>query len=116
HASAPMPVVPACGFDYIPGDLASAVAAADLLADDPSDGPSEVVVSYELSGVAPSRGTIRTGIESMSHTPFVPRSRPARFASGVRTAVEIPWGEQVTVPRHVRGADVASVVGLPGLI
>jgi short subunit dehydrogenase-like uncharacterized protein len=27
---APVPLVPACGFDYIPGDLAAAVAARDL--------------------------------------------------------------------------------------
>ena len=109
------PIVPACGFDYIPGDLAAAVAAADLQAEDPGDRIEEVTVAYELSGMAPSRGTVRTGVQAAANTPWRPQARRARFSTGVRTAIEIPWGEQVTVPRHVRGADVATVVGLPGV-
>src|SRR5207248_35148 len=114
-ATAAVPVVPACGFDYIPGDLAASVAAADLLADDPGDPVAEVAVSYEVSGGLPSRGTVRSGVGAFATTPFRPRARRARFRDGDRMALEIPWGEQVTVPRHVRGADVATVVGLPGL-
>src|SRR4051794_728533 len=94
-------VVPACGFDYIPGDLAASIAAADLQAEDPSDPIADVTVSYDMSGGLPSRGTVRTGVDAFAATPFRPRARQARFASGVRTALEIPWGEQVTVPRHV---------------
>ena len=113
--SAASPVVPACGFDYIPGDLAAAIAAADLQAADPGDRIEDITIAYELSGMAPSRGTVRSAMGAAANTPFRPHARRARFSSGVRTAIEIPWGEQVTVPRHVRGADVATVVGLPGL-
>jgi short subunit dehydrogenase-like uncharacterized protein len=107
---APVPVVPACGFDYIPGDLAAAIAASDA-----GEPVAEVTVSYDLLGVVPSRGTARTAVQAVRDTDIDVHVRPARFESGERTALEIPWGERVTVPRHVRGADVATVVGLPGL-
>src|SRR5262249_31590802 len=53
----PVPVVPACGFDCIPGDLAAAVAAADL-----GGAVTEVGVHYELRGMLPSRGTARSAL------------------------------------------------------
>ncbi|MDQ1396928.1 MAG: hypothetical protein QOG64_2187, partial [Acidimicrobiaceae bacterium] len=109
--SAPVAVVPACGFDYIPGDLAAAIAAADL------GQPAEAVtVAYELLGMVPSRGTVRSGVGALGDAAEMrPTARTARFSGGMRSGLQIPWGEDVTVPRHVAGADVAVVVGLPGL-
>ena len=54
HVHASCPIVPACGFDYVPGDLAAAVASADV------DGAVKVTVAYDMRGVLPSRGTART--------------------------------------------------------
>ena len=48
-------VLPAFGFDYVPGDLAARLAAEQV------DGPlDEVVVAYSVKGVGTSRGTRRT--------------------------------------------------------
>jgi hypothetical protein len=89
YSAAPVPIVPACGFDYIPGDLAAAVAAADV------GGPVESVsVRYRMKRVAPSRGTAISGL-------------------GIVTSGGQVGGERQTVPRHVPGADVTVDMGLP---
>jgi hypothetical protein len=44
---APVPVVPGCGFDSIPGDLAAAITAADL-----GGAVTEVGVHFEVRGIA----------------------------------------------------------------
>lgn len=109
--SAAVPLVPACGFDYIPGDLAAAVAAAGI-----SGKVRRVVVAYELSGVAPSRGTARTAVGAMRAAKVTSRSMRVRFPAGWRDVVEVPWGEQVTVPRHVPGASVAAGIVMPAVV
>ena len=107
------PVVPACGFDYIPGDLAAAVAAASLPRGERAE---QVTVAYELLGMVPSRGTMRTGLGALNNLAGTrPTPRRARFSDGERTGLQISWGEDVTVPRHVPGAEVAVVVALPGV-
>ena len=88
-AGAEVPVVPASAFDYVPGDLCAAVAAADL------GGPvATVEVRYKLGLVLPSRGTALSGL-------------------GIVEAGGQPGGERQTVPRHVPGADVTVDMGLP---
>jgi len=48
-------VLPAFGFDYVPGDLAARLAAEQV------DGPlDEIVVAYSVKGVGTSKGTRRT--------------------------------------------------------
>ena len=48
-------LVPAFGFDYVPGDLAARLAAEQV------EGPlDEIVVAYSVKGVGTSRGTRRT--------------------------------------------------------
>ena len=48
-------VLPAFGFDYVPGDLAARLAAEQV------EGPlDEIVVAYSVKGVGTSRGTRRT--------------------------------------------------------
>ena len=111
---APVPLVPACGFDFVPGDLAAAVAAAGL-----GDGVKEVVVGYDLGAMAASRGTARTVLgaaRSAGGGPALGRTRRVRFPSGDKDVVEIPWGEQLTVPRHVPGATVVAGVVAPPLV
>src|SRR5437764_5492744 len=57
YADAPVAVVPACGYDYLPADCAAALAARKL---GPGDEPIDVVVAYQLKDMRPSRGTART--------------------------------------------------------
>jgi len=108
-----VPLVPACGFDFVPGDLAAAVAAAAV-----GGRVREVVVGYDLGAMSPSRGTVRTMLgaaRSGGGGPALARTRRVRFPSGEKDVVEVPWGEQLTVPRHVPGATVVAGFVAPPL-
>ncbi|MDP9070510.1 MAG: NAD(P)H-binding protein [Actinomycetota bacterium] len=109
-AAAPVAVVPACGFEFLLADLAAAVAAQGV------EGVSEVVTAYELSGVLPSRGTVRTALEVASSSRPSPARREVRFPDGVKVGVSLPWGEEVTVPRHLPGASVTTVMVMAPLL
>jgi short subunit dehydrogenase-like uncharacterized protein len=109
-AAAPTPVVPACGFEFAVGDLAAAIAARDVGA------ATEVVVAYELSGVWPSRGTVRSALFVASSARVAPGFHGLRFPEGDRGGAEVSWGEAVTVPRHVPGATVTTVLVTPRLL
>lgn len=105
------PVVPACGFDYVPGDLAAAVAVEEL-----GGSADEVDVVYRVQSGAVSRGTARTALDALGTA----RANPARFVvegpDGPLSAVEVPWGEHVTVPQHVPDARVRSGIVAPDLV
>jgi short subunit dehydrogenase-like uncharacterized protein len=107
-AGAPVPIVPGCGFDFIPGDLAAAVAMADL-----GSNVSEVAVHTQVMTV-PSRGTARTTVEMAEALSSEGRVRRVPFPDGVRTAVEFPFGD-VPLARHARDAHVVTTMVLPGL-
>src|SRR2546423_1828426 len=112
-------VLPCFGFDYVPGDLAAALAASGL-------GPlDEIVVAYSVQGAVTSRGTRRT-IGWVMAQPQVAyeggRLVPSRFGAttrrggfpfGERTVVE--WGgtEPLMVPRHTAVENVRSYVKGP---
>jgi short subunit dehydrogenase-like uncharacterized protein len=104
-AGARTPVVPACGFDYLPGDLAAAVAASRL-----GVRPREIVVAYEIHGTRPSRGTARSALGIISSARAVPRKVTVDAPEGSLSAVEVPWGEQLTVPLHLPLARVTTAV------
>ncbi|MCA1711951.1 MAG: saccharopine dehydrogenase NADP-binding domain-containing protein [Actinobacteria bacterium] len=107
--------LPAFGFDYVPGDLLAAVAAAQV------EAPREVHVAYLVRGrgVLASRGT-RTTLATLASEPMLAwdgslrdeRVGEARRLAwfprpvGPRHAAAIPGGEALTVPRHVRGVEV----------
>jgi short subunit dehydrogenase-like uncharacterized protein len=107
-ADAPVAIVPGCGFDFIPGDLAAAVAMADL-----GSNVSEVAVHTQVMTV-PSRGTARTTVEMAEALSSDARVRRVPFPDGVRTAVEFPFGD-VPLARHARDAQVVTTMVLPGL-
>jgi short subunit dehydrogenase-like uncharacterized protein len=95
-AGAATPVVPACGFDYLPGDLAAAVAASQL------HGPAQdVVVAYDVSGARPTRGTARSMIGIASHSRVAPRFLSIDGPEGDVSGIEFPFGEQLTVSLHL---------------
>jgi short subunit dehydrogenase-like uncharacterized protein len=102
------PVVPACGFDYIPGDLGVAVAVDEL-----GVSPDAIDVVYRLRGGKPSRGTARSAVGALTSSSVKPRRMVVDGPSGPLSAIEVPWGEQVTVPLHQPGAKVRTGLGVP---
>ena len=99
-------LVPACGFDYVPGDLGSAVAASVLGAP-----PSEIDVVYRMGGGGTSRGTAKSGLGMVTSV----RPRVRRMdVTGAPPAVTLPWGEQWTVPLHQPQARVRTGFAAPG--
>ena len=115
-------VLPAFGFDYVPGDLAARLAAEKV------EGPlDELIVAYSVKGVGTSRGTRRTIGRVMGQkqvawqdgrlvpSGFGATTRTVRFPFGERTVVE--WGgtEPLTVPRHTDVRDVRSYIRAPGI-
>ena len=115
-------VLPAFGFDYVPGDLAARLAAEQV------EGPlDEVVVAYSVKGVGTSRGTRRTVGRVMRHgqvaledgrlvdSRFGATTRKVRFPFGERTVVEWSGTEPLTVPRHTDVRNVRSYIRAPAL-
>ena len=115
-------VLPAFGFDYVPGDLAARLAAEKV------EGPlDELVVAYSVKGVGTSRGTRRSighvmvqKLVAYEDGRLVPSSfgattRTVRFPFGEKTVVE--WGgtEPLTVPRHTDVQNVRSYIRAPAL-
>jgi len=107
-ADASVPIVPAFAFDYVPGDLAAAIAMADLGSE-----VSEVAVHTQASPI-PSRGTARTTVEMAQALSSEVRVRRVPFPDGVRTAVEFPFGD-VPLAHHAGGARVVTTMVLPSL-
>lgn len=117
-------LIPACGFDSVPGDLLSAVAA------DSVEAPVEVHVSYLVRGrgIVVSAGTRRTigellpggGVSyrdgELVDEGFAERRRLAWFPKpvGPHHAAGFPGCEPLMVPRHVPGVrDVGTYFALP---
>ena len=106
HRGSGPALVPACGFDYVPGDLGSAVAAASL-----GTAPTEIDVVYQMSGGGTSRGTAKSGLGMLSSV----RPRIGRLdVEGAPPAMTLPWGEQWTVPLHQPQATVRTGFAAPG--
>jgi short subunit dehydrogenase-like uncharacterized protein len=111
-------VIPAMGFDYVPGDMIAALTAAGL------DELDELALYYCWQGFTPSQGTARTTLEILSDPGVEWREgnwRPApggfnrgryEFPApvGPRRMIRYPAGEQITVPRHVRTRKVTTQI------
>jgi hypothetical protein len=107
-ADATVPIVPGCGFDFIPGDLAAAIAMADLGGE-----VSEVAVHTQATPI-PSRGTARTTVEMAETLSSEGSVRRVPFPDGVRTGIEFPFGD-VPLARHAAGARVVTTMVMPGM-
>jgi short subunit dehydrogenase-like uncharacterized protein len=108
-ANAEIAVIPAMGFDYVPGDMIAALTAEGMGEVD------EVTIAYGWFEFQPTRGTIASSLEILSgeavewrKLQWLPAERPFGPASfdfpepiGRRRMVRYPAGEQITVPRHV---------------
>jgi short subunit dehydrogenase-like uncharacterized protein len=102
-------VIPAVGFDYLPGDLLASLAARGH---EPLD---ELTIAYSVAGFGMSRGTLRSGLEMLGTEDIEYADGEWRAAGrqplretfpfpdpiGVQPVVRYPGGEVVTVPRHV---------------
>ena len=95
HANATSPIVPTCGFDVIPGDLAADLACKAIEADGGT--VSEVVISYALQGTAPSQGTTRTIVTNVTREGWTPRRVHHYGPQGPRAMVSFPYPELATV-------------------
>jgi short subunit dehydrogenase-like uncharacterized protein len=116
--AAEVAVVPAVGFDYVPGDLISALAARGL------EPLSEVVIAYAAQGFAATRGTLHSGLEMLRSggleyrdgtlRPVGWRPRRAHFTFpapiGRLAMLPYPSGEVLTVPRHTRTRQVVTLI------
>jgi short subunit dehydrogenase-like uncharacterized protein len=101
HADAPVPVVPACGLEFLPSDLAAALAAERAGGE-----ATDVLVCYLVRRIRPSRGTARTMVTVLSEEQPASERLVVDFPDGPRQAVTIVSGEALTVPRHLPGARV----------
>jgi short subunit dehydrogenase-like uncharacterized protein len=116
-AEAEVAVVPAMGFDFVPGDMLAALTAEGMGEVD------EVTIAYAWSGFEPSRGTMLTTLEILGaggvewrKLQWLPAKpfRPARFEFpepiGSKRMVSYPSGEQITIPRHVATRQVRTLL------
>jgi len=117
-----IPLVPAFGFDYVPGDLGAAIAADGL-------GPlARVDIVYVVESLGTTPGTRLSAIEIMGRPGYQyidgrlheervgAHRRTVDTPIGRRTGGSIPSGEAITVPRHLDVDTVVSHVSVPGPI
>lgn len=111
-------VVPAMGFDYVPGDLLAHLTAQGV------EPLRELVLAYAPKGVQPTRGTLRSALGMLAadsvlyedgdwrRAPLRPtRARfPFPDPVGTQPVMRYPSGEVLTVPRHVRTRKVTSLI------
>ncbi len=106
-------LVPAFGFDYVPGDLGAALAARGL-------GPlRRVDVIYASRSLATSRGTRRTVAAGQASGIVGMEARSVEVPWGRVRALSIAGGEAVTVPRHLEVDEVQTFLAMkvpPALI
>jgi short subunit dehydrogenase-like uncharacterized protein len=119
-------LVPAMGFDYVPGDMLASLTAEGM-------GPlDEVTLAYSVRGFGATRGTMLSGMEMLKGGDVEYRDGAWRPASqsvgrgswdfpapvGRQRMVRYPAGEQITVPRHIETRNVRTMLSaksaLPG--
>lgn len=120
YADAPVAVLPGIGFDYVPGDMAAAIASAGFQ-------PDTVAIFYLVSRARSSDGSKRTGLRMASMPCLVRRDGELverrigqderRFAfpepHGEANVALWPGGEPLTVPRHTGARNVSVYMRMP---
>jgi short subunit dehydrogenase-like uncharacterized protein len=120
--AAGVPLVPAFGFDYVPGDLGAAIVAKDM-------GPlARVDVVYAVENAATSVGTRRSALAMIAQPGYqridgVLRAervgahrRTVTTQFGRVTGGSIPGGEPLMVPRHLQVGTVVVHLALRGAL
>jgi short subunit dehydrogenase-like uncharacterized protein len=122
-SEAEIAVIPAMGFDYVPGDMIASLTAAGMGELD------EISLSYCWRGFTPSQGTALSTLEILSGGGFewregawvgVGGQGPAgthEFPApvGTKRMIRYPSGEQITVPRHIRTRNVRTTMNASAL-
>jgi short subunit dehydrogenase-like uncharacterized protein len=117
-ARAGVAVIPAMGFDYVPGDMIASLTA------DGMDELDEIALAYAQHDFRATRGTMLSVMEILKGGTLVWRnmewSRASRNPSagsfdfpepfGRHPMIQYPSGEQVTVPRHVATRNVTTTI------
>lgn len=116
--AAEVALVPAMGFDYVPGDLLAHLVAQGI---EPLE---NLVLAYSTQGVQPTRGTLRTALGMLADNgsvyeggewrpaPLIPNRGRFQFPAplGSQPVMRYPSGEVLTVPRHVDTRRVTSLI------
>ena len=116
-------LVPAMGFDYVPGDCIARLTAAG------HEPLAKLTLAYSVKGFGMSRGTMRSGLEMMKGGDVVYEGRGWRPAPmgvfrasfdfpppiGRQAMTRYPSGEVVTVPRHTKVAEIESLITTRGV-
>jgi short subunit dehydrogenase-like uncharacterized protein len=116
--AAEVAVIPAMGFDYVPGDLICRLTGRG------HEPLREVVVAYAVQGFGATRGTMHSTLESIRRGALDYRDGEWRRAGlgpvraaftfpepiGRQPMTRYPSGEVVTVPRHTRTRSVTSLI------
>jgi short subunit dehydrogenase-like uncharacterized protein len=111
-------VVPAMGFDYVPGDMLAALSAEGMGEVD------EVLLAYSVAGLGTTRGTQLSALEMLKggdvewrKLQWLPASQSVGRGSfdfpepiGRQRMARYPAGEQITVPRHVATRRVRTMI------
>ena len=111
-------VVPATGYDILPGDFVAHLAGQRV------EPVEELVVSYDVAGFGMTRGTLRSAYEMLNGDQLSyedddwqwdskpPRRSTMAFpdTSGEAPVIGWPGCEVVTIPRHVRTRHVEVVI------
>ena len=111
-------LVPAMGFDYVPGDLLAHLTAQGV------EPLRELLLAYAPQGVQPTRGTLRSALgmiaadsllyEDGDWRPAPLRPTHGRFdfpaPVGRQPVMRYPSGEVLTVPRHVKTRRLTSLI------
>ncbi|HET8976127.1 MAG TPA: saccharopine dehydrogenase NADP-binding domain-containing protein [Solirubrobacterales bacterium] len=111
-------VIPAMGFDYLPGDMIASLAAEGMGEVD------DVVIAYAVAGMRATRGTMLSALEMLKggdvewrKLQWMPASQSVGRGSfdfgepiGRQRMGRYPAGEQITVPRHVATRRVQTMI------
>jgi short subunit dehydrogenase-like uncharacterized protein len=111
-------VIPAMGFDYLPGDMIAALTAEGMGEVD------EVLLAYSVAGFLMTRGTQLSTLEILGggdvewrKLQWMPASQKVGRGSfefpepiGRQRMIRYPAGEQITVPRHVATRQVTTLI------
>jgi short subunit dehydrogenase-like uncharacterized protein len=116
--AAEVAVIPAVGFDYVPGDLICRLAARDR------EPLRELVVAYAVAGFGATRGTMHSALEMARAGALEYREGQWREAGlgpfrarftfpgqiGRQVMARYPSGEVLTVPRHTNVGTITSLI------
>jgi short subunit dehydrogenase-like uncharacterized protein len=110
-------VIPAMGFDYVPGDMIAALTAEGMGEVD------EVSLNYSAKGFKATRGTTLSTLEILKGSDvewrklqWLPGEGTSRGSFdfpepvGRQRMVRYPAGEQITVPRHIATRRVKTAI------